>query len=254
MQNTTPEDNKKFWGPQYGSIYPYLEDATPYRKLLKQIEDFINPKAGERWLDIGTGSGAMVDLIWKKSKGTVAKITALDLTETMLEHLRRRLPALDPPMGEDKIELIQHDLSNKLPFADGSFDGVIASLVLTYITHHEGREGEDALKAVLEEVYRVLKPGGEFVWTTPKHKVNFARVFAGSWREILNPKKYYNLFYGPAILRYALEIQKKGKKGEYNFLPEERFFEMMRSVGFGNIRRELSFAGQALVFSCKKAT
>ncbi|MBI2050812.1 MAG: class I SAM-dependent methyltransferase [Parcubacteria group bacterium] len=244
--------DEQFWGPKYGSIYPYLEDATPYKKLLKQIAEYIDPKPGERWLDLGTGSGALVDLIWNKSGGRVKEIVALDLTDVMLEHLRKRLPALEPAPSEHHITLVKHNLSKRLPFADNSFDGVTASLVLTYIEEHEGNKGIESLRAIFREVRRILKPGGQFVWSTPKYRVNFARVFAASWREIFDPRKYYNLFYGPAILRYALKIQKKGKKGEYQFLPEARFVELLSEAGFSSTRTAYSFANQALVLSSKK--
>ncbi|MBI2636813.1 MAG: class I SAM-dependent methyltransferase [Parcubacteria group bacterium] len=250
QQNLTQDE--QFWGPKYGSIYPYLEDATPYKKLLKQIEEYLDPKPGERWLDLGTGSGAMVDLIWNKSKGQIKEIVALDLTDVMLEHLRRRIPSLVPEPSEHHITLVKHNLSKRLPFPDNSFDGVTASLVLTYIQEHEGKKGIDALAALFNEVHRVLAPAGAFVWTTPKYRVNFARVFAASWREILNPRKYYNLFYGPAILRYALKIQKKGKKGEYQFLPKARFLELLAEAGFLETKTAYSFAGQALVLASTK--
>ncbi len=250
QQNLTQDE--QFWGPKYGSIYPYLEDATPYKKLLKQIEEYIDPKPGERWLDLGTGSGAIVDLIWNKSKGHIKEIVALDLTDVMLEHLRKRIPSLVPQPSYHHITLVKHNLSKRLPFEDSSFDGVTASLVLTYIEEHEGSKGIGALRAIFNEVHRVLTPGGEFVWTTPKYGVNFAKVFAASWREIFDPRKCYNLFYGPAILRYALKIQKKGRKGEYQFLPEARFLELLANAGFSDTRTAYSFANQALVLSSKK--
>ncbi len=252
MKKQSQQEKESFWGPQYGSIYPALEGTDPYKALLQKIKDYIHPQSGEQWLDIGTGSGAMVDLIWEKSDAKIGNIVALDLTEVMLNHLRNRLPKLTPPLPEEKIDLVKHDLAKKLPFDDASFDGAISSLVITYIAEHEGTSGEDALLAVLKEVNRVLKPGAQFVWTTPKQKVNFARVFAGSWKEIFNPKKIKNLYYGPAILGYALEIQKKGKTGEYNFLSEERFREMCSEAGFEVDEITYSFSKQALVLNTHK--
>jgi ubiquinone/menaquinone biosynthesis C-methylase UbiE len=249
-QNLT--EDEKFWGPKYGSIYPYLEDAGPYKKLLKQIEDYIEPKPSERWLDLGTGSGAIIDLIWDKSKGKIKQVVALDLTDIMLEHLNSRLPNLDPQPREHQIKLVKHDLSNTLPFEEHSFDGITASLVLTYIGKHGDHKGIKALDAVLREVHRVLKPGGQFVWSTPKHKVNFSKVFLASWRDVFHPKKLYNLYYGPTILRYALKIQKKGKKGEYNFLPEDDHKLLLEKVGFSDTETAYSFAGQALVLKSTK--
>lgn len=253
MQNTQNlSQEEEFWGPKYGSIYPALEDAEPHQKLLAQIEEFIDPKQGEKWVDLGTGSGGVIDVIWNKSKGGLSELTALDLTDVMLSHLKRRLPFLEPKPREDQIKLVKHDLSKKLPFEDEEFDGVTASLVLTYIENYEGNQGIEAFKALLNEVHRILKNNGQFVWTTPKYRVNFAKVFAASWRAMLNPTKFKNLYYGPAILRYALKIQKKGKKGDYQFLPEDQFIKILENAGFENIKVKYSFANQAIVFSSTK--
>ena len=249
-QNLTKEE--QFWGPKYGSIYPALEDTEPHQKLLEQIGEFTDPQQGEKWVDLGTGSGGVIDVIWNKSKGEIAQLVALDLTDVMLDHLKKRLPFLEPKPREDQIKLVKHDLSKKLPFENEEFDGVTASLVLTYIENHEGNQGIEALKALFNEVHRILKSGGQFVWTTPKYRVNFARVFAASWKAMLNPKKFKNLYYGPAILRYALKIQKKGKKGDYQFLPEDQFIKMLSEAGFENTKLEYSFAKQAIVFSSIK--
>jgi ubiquinone/menaquinone biosynthesis C-methylase UbiE len=245
-------ESEKFWGPKYGSIYPYLEDAGPYKKLLRQISEYINPMPNESWLDLGTGSGAVIDIIWNKSNGEVKDITALDLTQVMLDHIKKRLPKLDPKPAINQIKLVKHDLSKKLPFENNTFDGITASLVLTYVEQHGDYRGTKALEAVLKEAHRVLKPNGQFVWSTPKHRVNFSKVFLASWREVFHPKKLYNLYYGPAILRYALKIQKKGKKKEYNFLPEEEHKKLLHNAGFHKIETSYSFANQALILKSKK--
>ncbi|MBI4122417.1 MAG: class I SAM-dependent methyltransferase [Parcubacteria group bacterium] len=245
-------EDEKFWGPKYGSIYPYLEDAKPYKDLVGQVEDYIEPKAGESWLDLGTGSGAMVDAIWRKSKGGVRGVTAVDLTETMLAHLRRRLPELSPPPREGRIKLVRHNLSNRLPFSDASFDGVVANLVLPYIETHEGRSGTDALRAIFSEVKRVLKNNGQFVWSSPVHGVQFFKVFLAARTDVFNVKKLHNLYHGPAILWYALKIQKKGKRGQYHFLPEGALRVLLTEAGFANIETAHSFAGQAIVVSARK--
>lgn len=245
-------EEEKFWGPKYGSIYPYLEDATPYKQLITQISDFIDVQPGEHWLDLGTGSGALVELIWRKSGGEVGKITALDLTEVMLSHLKKKVDNFSPRPRSEQIELVKHNLANKLPFGNETFAGVVANLVLPYIETHAGRSGEDALRAILEEVHRVLKSNGQFVWSSPKEGVKFFKVFLASWRELINPKKYYNLFYGPAILRYAIKIEKKGKIGAYHFLAEERLRAIMAEVGFEKIAVAYSFAGQAVVLKAVK--
>lgn len=93
-------------------------------------------------LDVGCGAGALLaDL---RQNG--ATVTGLDASEEMLNLARTRL-------GPD-IDLRHADLREKLPFDDGAFDVVIASLVLHYL--------EDWSRP-LNEIRRVLAPGGRLI-------------------------------------------------------------------------------------------
>jgi SAM-dependent methyltransferase len=95
--------------------------------------------AGRRILDAGCGSGPLFAAL--RDRGAV--VAGFDKSAGMLELARRRL-------GE-AADLRVADLGGPLPFADGSFDDVVASLVLHYL--------ED-WAAPLAEMRRVLKPGG----------------------------------------------------------------------------------------------
>jgi ubiquinone/menaquinone biosynthesis C-methylase UbiE len=98
--------------------------------------------AGRRILDAGCGSGPLFAAL--RDRGAI--MTGFDKSAGMLELARRRL-------GND-ADLRVADLSRPLPFPDGAFDDVIASLVLHYL--------ED-WTAPLAELRRVLKPGGRLI-------------------------------------------------------------------------------------------
>jgi len=106
------------------------------------ILDLAGDVAGRRILDAGCGSGPVMAAL--RDRGGV--VTGFDKSTGMLEQARRRL-------GGD-ADLLMADLSSPLPFADGTFDDVIASLVLHYL--------EDWGLA-LAELRRVLKPGGRLI-------------------------------------------------------------------------------------------
>lgn len=95
--------------------------------------------AGRSILDVGCGSGSLSAAL--RDRG--ATVTAVDASAGMLELAEERL-------GDD-VELRAADLNDRLPFDHGSFDDVIASLVLHYL--------EDWTTA-LTEMRRVMKPGG----------------------------------------------------------------------------------------------
>jgi len=98
--------------------------------------------AGRRILDAGCGSGPLFAAL--RDRGAV--VTGFDKSAGMLELARRRLG--------DGADLRVADLGRPLPFPDGTFDDVIASLVLHYL--------EDWGPA-LAELRRVLKPGGRLI-------------------------------------------------------------------------------------------
>lgn len=97
---------------------------------------------GRRILDAGCGSGPLSAAL--RAKG--ATIAAFDGSAEMVAIARRRL-------GDD-VPVTVADLAAPLPFADGEFDDVVASLVLHYLEDWAGP---------LAELRRVLKPGGRLI-------------------------------------------------------------------------------------------
>ncbi|MFB7110802.1 class I SAM-dependent methyltransferase [Streptomyces sp. NPDC056291] len=98
--------------------------------------------ACRRILDAGCGSGPLSAAL--RDRGAV--VTGVDASAGMLALARRRL-------GND-VALHLADLSDPLPFDDGAFDDVVASLVLHYL--------ED-WGPTLAEIRRVLRPGGRLI-------------------------------------------------------------------------------------------
>ncbi|TDD91153.1 class I SAM-dependent methyltransferase [Actinomadura rubrisoli] len=98
--------------------------------------------AGRRILDAGCGSGALSAEL--RDHGAV--VTGIDASAGMLALARRRL-------GDD-ADLHVVDLNDRLPFDDGAFDDVVASLVLHYLEDWE---------PTLAELRRVLRPGGRLI-------------------------------------------------------------------------------------------
>ncbi|MDN4615326.1 class I SAM-dependent methyltransferase [Leifsonia sp. F6_8S_P_1B] len=106
------------------------------------IAELAGEVAGRRILDAGCGSGPIsADL---RDRGAV--VTGIDASAGMLDQARLRL-------GPD-ADLLVADLAEPLPFADDSFDDVIASQALHYL---------EEWGPTLAEFRRVLRPGGRLI-------------------------------------------------------------------------------------------
>ena len=97
---------------------------------------------GRRILDAGCGSGPTTAAL--RERGAI--VTGIDSSAAMLELARQRL-------GAD-VDLRVADLAEPLPFADGVFDDIVASLVLHYLRDWG---------PTLHELRRVLLPGGRLL-------------------------------------------------------------------------------------------
>ena len=97
-------------------------------------------------LDAGAGDGATAQLIAPRARS----VTCVDVSETLIDAARVRL-AGHPNAKAEVADLVE------LPFADASFDQVLALNVLTHLR---------APARALGELARVLRPGGRLVLVT----------------------------------------------------------------------------------------
>lgn len=103
-----------------------------------------------RTLDIGTGTGRMIELFARDA----ARFTALDNSVEMLRLARAKIAGLpDATALQAKTEIVLGDF-NVMPFEDSQFDTVLFHQVLHYALHPE---------RVIAEAARVLAPDGRMV-------------------------------------------------------------------------------------------
>jgi SAM-dependent methyltransferase len=101
---------------------------------------------GDDVLEVGPGFGATTRVLARRG----GSLTVVELSAGYCKRLRRTL-------GGD-VEIVQADATD-MPFADGYFSGVVC---FTMLHHVPSRELQDRL---LDEVSRVLRPGGVFAGT-----------------------------------------------------------------------------------------
>lgn len=113
-----------------------------------RVRDVLAPQAGERVLEVGSGTGYYTDSI-ARSLEPDGTLHALDVQPAMTAHLRERLAEHD----RGTVEPVVGD-AQALPYPADRFDGAVAVLVLGEIPDRE---------RALAELSRVLKPGGRLV-------------------------------------------------------------------------------------------
>jgi len=140
------EHGKKLLAEGAESIWNWASPAGQVRA--ERRADFFTEQArikeSDHVLEIGCGTGLFTRKVYSRTK---ANITAIDISEELLEEARKLLPE-----ATFKID----DAMN-LSFSDNSFDVVFGSSVL----HHLEMEKS------LREILRVLKPGGRMVFAEP---------------------------------------------------------------------------------------
>ena len=177
------------------------------KKAIKQLAS-LQPK---HVLDVATGTADVALMTYDALKPE--KITGIDISEGMLDFGRKKIAARGL---ENTIKLYTGDSEN-IGFADSTFDAVTVSF---------GVRNFQNLSKGLEEMRRVLKPGGKLVvleFSKPKDS-----LFKG----------FYNLYMNHIAPGFGKMVAKN--KDAYQYLndsvqafPEgDRFLSIMQEAGF----------------------
>jgi demethylmenaquinone methyltransferase/2-methoxy-6-polyprenyl-1,4-benzoquinol methylase len=197
----------------------------------------VAPAAGDRILDVATGTGMVAAELLKRGGCTVV---ALDQSAEMLAGARARFAA-QPALG-DRVELVEGQ-AEELPFTDGSFTALTFTYLLRYV---------DDPQATMRELARVVAPGGrvgylEFA-VPPGRLARLAwrfytavglpllgRMVSREWGEV-------GRFLGPSIA------------GFYERHPLERIVEYWREAGLENVVVRRMSLGGGIVMSATRST
>ena len=128
---------------RYDDISRSIADA------IEHAVERLQPRRGERVLDLATGTGWASRIVAQRFPGT--RIVGADIAEQMLEYARSTAAT----MGLDIT--YQHADAEKLPFEDASFDAVVSTFGVMFAGRPE---------AAAAELARIVKPGGRVVLST----------------------------------------------------------------------------------------
>jgi SAM-dependent methyltransferase len=140
--------NVNLWSsPAHALEYLAKADRIPHRTEGEATLLEFLPQPLNRVLDLGSGDGRLLALV--KLARPEAKAIAIDFSETMLGRLRTRFA------GDASVQVIEHNLDDPLPASLSAFDAVVSSFAIHHVTH-------DRKRALYQEIYRLLVPGGVF--------------------------------------------------------------------------------------------
>ncbi len=141
----------------------------PYQRITETIADIhefvierLDPGAGDRWLDLACGTGAIAE----RAAAGGAQVTGLDLAPALIETAKERAAE-----RELDIDYVVGD-AERLELPDASFDKVSSTCGIMFAPDHEAAAGELA---------RVTKPGGRIAlanWTPESGLAAMFKVMA----------------------------------------------------------------------------
>lgn len=232
-------------------------ELRPYRELFDDTMNWLEPKPGQRWLDLGCGSGRLSQGLWKKSGGQLSEVVGLDCAAVNDEIYHQLGRETSPAPQPDQWRFVAADFSAGLKQWDARhYDGVVSGLSIQYAESYseaEQRWTTEAYDQVLAEVHRVLRPGGTFVFSVNVANPSWFRVAMSSAMGIFQASR--PLRFLRASLRmwnYGKWLTRESRRGRFHYLPLKTVIEKLQSVGFTNIEHRRSYAGQAYVFRCQK--
>ena len=129
-----------------------FDDGAAYERYMGKWSQFVGtafldwlaPRPGLRWLDIGCGNGAFTEMVVERC--APAMVHGIDPSEAQLAYARTRSVPHTRPAPQ-----FQLGDAMALPFADNTFDAAVMPLVIFFVP--EPAKG-------IAEMARVVCPGG----------------------------------------------------------------------------------------------
>jgi demethylmenaquinone methyltransferase / 2-methoxy-6-polyprenyl-1,4-benzoquinol methylase len=200
--------------PRYDLMNDVMS-AGVHRLWKNALVDVLNPRPGERLLDVAGGTGDIAFRIVKQ-QGEAADVTVCDVNPAMLAVGRNRAADRGLVRG---LAWTTGDAED-LPFPDSSFDGYTIAFGLRNVT--------DIDKA-LREAYRVLKPGGRF------YCLEFGKVTSRPVARLYDAYSERALPFFGRLLAKDAESYRYLHESIRRFPAQRELARRMRVAGFGNV-------------------
>jgi SAM-dependent methyltransferase len=162
-------------------------------------------------LELGCGAGALTADLAQRHDGQ-GRLVAVDASSELLDRARDAVAGLPGA----RVFFRQHEPGARLPFAEETFDLVLA---------HEGFPGKEAPDKALRELCRLAAPGGQVMAVLP---------LAGTWAEVLDLMDEVLVELGENEARRALAAHRAQQ------LDGARLVEVAERAGLVDVEVELA--------------
>lgn len=167
-------------------IWSDLPDVPPER--FEERRNFLISALApaRRVIDVGCGAGWFCEAL----EAAGVEVVGVDVAGEAIRRARERCPSAELAVVAE----------GRLPYAEGSFDAAWLGETLEHV--------QDGI-ALLEEIQRVLKPGGRLIGTTPNHgplKRLRLGLSARAFEEHFEPRSDHVRFFTAATLRTLLDV------------------------------------------------
>jgi demethylmenaquinone methyltransferase/2-methoxy-6-polyprenyl-1,4-benzoquinol methylase len=211
------------------AAFSFWQDPRWRRALVSAVA----PRAGDRVLDVATGTGMVAAELLARAD---CSVVGIDQSREMLAGARARFAAAEG----SRVELLEGQ-AEALPFADASFDALTFTYLLRYV---------DDPPATMLELARVVRPGGRVAslefgvppWLPARVAWRFytavglptlGRLVSREWCEV-------GRFLGPSI------------RGFYERHPVQRIADYWRAAGLVDVQVRRMSLGGGIVMSATK--
>jgi len=189
----------------------------------KQLVNRLSPQAGERFLDIATGTADIALGIIRKAPRDSVQVVGMDFSEKMLELAQQKIDSQD----KSNFIRLESGSAESLPFEDHYFDGTTTAF---------GVRNFSDVDQSLREMHRVIKPGGRCAileFSLPQNSI--LKALYRFYFEFLLPKVGRLISKHPSAYTYL-------PKTVASFPVRKEFSSMMQQAGFIDVTyQEMTF-------------